>query len=144
MRAQGNLLNLELLLDGGTDPNALVPTDVDDPTRPGQKVSDTALVRAVSSHQEAAVGLLLERGADADMPNSVGQTPIMMAAHRGGLAVVRLLLGRQVQLDSVEEEAGLSAFHFACFSGHAACAAELVLAGCDTTLRSKQGKTGRE
>ena len=47
-------------LDGGAGPNALVATDEDDTTRPGQKVQAAALIAALNCKQEAAAQLLPE------------------------------------------------------------------------------------
>ena len=57
--------------------------------------------------------------------------------------MVKLLLEWKADLDKVENS-GCTAFHMACFQGHADIAEELVRAGCNTTLRSQNGTTGRE
>jgi ankyrin repeat protein len=107
-------------------------------------VRNTALLEALACQQEAAARLLLERGADPSLANSMGGTPLMAAANADSLAGVRLLLARRVALDCVVPAIGGTAFHLACFNGHADVAAALVQAGCDTTVRDKQGTTGRE
>eukprot|EP01047_Picozoa_sp_COSAG01_P050593 COSAG01_NODE_5128_length_4469_cov_4.067506_2_plen_1140_part_00 len=119
-----------------------VQTPRDDPTRPGQKVQTTALCLALAYKHEAAAGLLMERGADASLTNSVGATPLMCAAATGNLAGLQLLLARRVELDFVTS--GSTAFHFACASGHTDVVEALVHAGCDTSLLSSEGQTGRE
>ena len=60
------------------------------------------------------------------------------------MSLVRLLLERGVPVD-VADVLGATAFHSACFAGHTECVAVLVEAGgCDTTLRSENGMTGRQ
>ena len=132
------------LLDGGANPNALVPTDLDDPTRPGQELHDTALIAALDNGQEAAARLLLERGADPSLADTLGQTPLMTAARVGSVAMVEMLLGRRVPLDCHGQLGGGTAFHNACHQGHADVAKALARAGCDTTARDKLGMTGRQ
>ena len=68
----GSLAMVEL--DGGAGPNALVATDEDDTTRPGQKVQAAALIAALNCKQEAAAQLLLEHGADPNLATSRGTT----------------------------------------------------------------------
>jgi ankyrin repeat protein len=140
----GDVAALGRLLDDGVDPNALVQLDADDPTRPGQKWQTTTLVTALARKQEAAVRLLLERGADPSLADSMGLTPLMTAAGAGSLAGVRLLLARRVALDCVIPDVGFTAFHLACAKGHADVAAALVRAGCNTTLQDKDGMAGCE
>jgi ankyrin repeat protein len=141
---EGDVAALGRLLDGGADPNALAQVKVDDPTRPGQKLRSTALLLALKAKQEAAVRRLLERGADPSLADSTGMTPLMNEAGAGSLAGVRLLLARRAALDCAELVSGFTAFHLACLQGHADVAEALVRAGCDTTLRAKNGRTGRE
>jgi hypothetical protein len=141
---QGDVAALGRLLDGGVDPNVLVQSDLDDSRRPGQKVQITPLVTALYCKQEAAARLLLARGADPNLAISTGMAPLIAAANTGNLAGVQLLLTRRVALDCAVPANGFTAFHYACSEGHADVAAALVQAGCDTTLRVKSGRTGRE
>jgi ankyrin repeat protein len=78
------------LLEAGADPNVQLVLHrpdragagrfVDDPLRTGA----TPLLRAAMDGDVAAIGLLLEHGADVDLPNVMGVTPFMAAA---GMAV---------------------------------------------------------
>jgi hypothetical protein len=149
----GNVTAIGQLLDDGTDPDALV--SIKNVAKDGSGVhrgQSTALVMALSYEHEAAARLLLERGADPNLVDSVGQSPLMAAAESGSLAGVRLLLARRVALDCTFpvfhwlglDWTGFTAFHCACINGHADVAVALMRAGCDTTLRAKNGKTGRE
>jgi ankyrin repeat protein len=140
----GDVAAMGRLLDGGADPNALVQSDRDDPARPGRKLQTTAMIMALDCQQEAAARLLLERGADPSLMDSRGVTPLMAAAVAGSLAWVRLLLARRVALDCVVPNSGATAFHYACLNGHADVAVALVQARCNTTLRDKNGATGRQ
>jgi hypothetical protein len=140
----GDIAAMGQLLDGGADPNALVPLGVEDPTRPGQKMRMTALTTALGYKQDAAVQLLLERGADPGLAVSTGLTPLILASIHGSLAAVQLLLAQKVALDCVCRLSGGTAFHYACSGGHVDVAVALVRAGCDTTMRGKDDMTGRD
>ena len=93
-------------------------------------------------HAEAATRLLLDRGADPNVADSAGFTPLMQAAFHGSLAVLRLLLAVGAEESAVREEGGGTAFHFACGQGHADCAEELLRAGCEAGQRDSAGRTG--
>lgn len=58
------------------------------PSKPQQ----TALYRAVSSRQTAAVKFLIENKADVNYPDAEGTTPLILAAEQGSVDIVRLLL----------------------------------------------------
>ena len=60
----------------------------------------------------------------------------------GGAAVVDERT--EAIIDAVNTQTKFTAFHFACGMGHANCAVELVQRGCDMTLRTKNGWTGKD
>eukprot|EP01046_Picozoa_sp_COSAG06_P026679 COSAG06_NODE_2308_length_7109_cov_7.230385_4_plen_697_part_00 len=111
----------------------------------GEKVKTTALYEAVANEQHAAVELLLEHKANPNLPTSLGNTPLMEAAARGHLLILRTLLDRKdIVIDAVNTDSGCTAFHWACGNGNADCAVELARRGCDMTLRTKDGETGKD
>ena len=73
-----------------------------------------------------------------------GMPPLMTAAGRGYLEVVRLLLARDVDLDIQDPDTGGTAFHYACVGNWPECAEVVVRAGCDVSIKDKYGHTGRE
>ena len=131
------------LLESGLDVNALVESGEKHPLT-GQPIRTTALVEALEYKQAAAARLLLDRGADPNLANSVGCTPLMAAATKDSLPLLRLLVEAKAELNAVMPITGMTAFLFACSNGSADCAEALVRAGCDTSLRDKFGKTGRD
>ena len=44
----------------------------------------------------------------------------------------------------MDQRTGSTAFHFACDEGDGGCVEALIRAGCDTTLRDKDGETGQD
>ena len=86
------------LLDGGLDVNALVENGMDRVT--GRPIRCTALIQAVAHKQEGAVRLLLERGADVNLANSTGWTPLMVAAFTDSLPLLPLWRIRAPRFDA--------------------------------------------
>jgi ankyrin repeat protein len=129
----GDVAEMARLLDGGAEPDALIAA------RAGAIDHTTALVHAVGTghgHLDA-VRLLLDRGADPSLAGGAGFTPLMAAAAHGHAGVVRELAARGADLDATHLESGGTAFHFACHTNQAECAAALVALGCDTAIRDK-------
>ena len=90
--------------------------------------------------------LLLEREADIDMPNNVGVTPLMNAVCNLKATTVQLLLAHGLMIGAASLCSDNTAFHCACSIGDACvdCVELLVRAGCDTSLRAKNGETGKD
>ena len=74
--------------------------------------------------------LLISRRADPALRNAYGQTPLHLAAERGNLAVVRLLLGAGTSLEAYDQH-GTAAIHLAAANGHAATVALLLDMGAN-------------
>ncbi|KAL7972789.1 HET protein [Trichoderma sp. SZMC 28014] len=65
----------------------------------------SALRRAVKNGHESVVSMLLARGADINLANGAGYTPLMLAIEKGHENIVKLLLERGANLSmEVEEE----------------------------------------
>jgi uncharacterized protein len=77
---------------------------------------------------------MLSRGLDPDARDRHGQTGLMLAAHAGHLASVRLLIEHRADLN-VTAKFGLSAVMLAVIAGHKEIAQALARAGADLTLR---------
>ncbi len=91
MRAakDGNTEELARQLNTGWDVNARVESLLQSPGGDlgmGQVIiKTTALVAAVAHSHEAATLLLLDRGADPNLADALGNTPLMVAAADGWL-----------------------------------------------------------
>ena len=137
---QGDCGEISKLLDGGGDVNKRATT----PHPSGCTYLVSPLFEAVASNQERAARMLIERGANVDLANSDGTAPLMEAAASGFLDLLRLLLERGADIDLCNPNSGDTALHSACRHNQPDCAEVLVLRGCDTTLRSKQGWTAED
>jgi ankyrin repeat protein len=79
----------------------------------------TALAHAAGLGDIFSMGLLLDAGAEIDLPNGNGITPLMVAADAGQCEAMQLLLkrGAQVNLQAAGGDNN-SALHYAARSGH--------------------------
>jgi ankyrin repeat protein len=89
---------------------------------------------AIKSADAAAIGELLDRGADIDARDRHGQTALMLAAHAGHLDVVAVLIERGAELNATAKF-GLSAVMLAVVAGHFEVAHLLARAGADLSLQ---------
>ncbi|CAB1336127.1 unnamed protein product [Coregonus sp. 'balchen'] len=149
---EASLLGLDnfvyLLLQSGADPNA---RDVDKLTplalaaetghlnvvevllQKGASVQSqtegSLLFEAVASGNPDIISLLLDYGADPDMPNHSGHLPIHCAAYHGHLLVLEQLISA-TKMEAVKKS-GMSPLHSAAAGGHAQCLEVLLNAGYD-------------
>lgn len=116
------------LLDDGADPNALVTP----------KYGQTLLHKAASRPQ--MVSALLSRGADPNVRNSTGGTPLGMAIHWKSLETVKAFVagGADLEFGSNFNETPLIE---ACASGQLEIARFLLQAGADVNAKSSFRKT---
>jgi len=94
----------------------------------------TALHRAVASGRATCVGLLVSAGANVNVVDSAGDTPLIVAAKhcRQSMAAMKCLVGAGCDLERVDAERR-TALHYACYR---AVGAELLLsAGAKTDVQ---------
>lgn len=78
----------------------------------------TPLHRAVDKHQAKAVTLLLDSGADLNLPDVLGYTPLHIAsAGRGSKKIAELLLERRPEVDA-RDTSGMTPLHLAVLCKH--------------------------
>ncbi|KQM67628.1 hypothetical protein ASE75_01460 [Sphingomonas sp. Leaf17] len=102
-----------LLLDAGAAPNGT-----------GEDRVNTALMGVAFKGYADIARLLLDRGADVNRTNSVGQTALMMAALFGHRTIVDLLIDRGADIDATDAS-GNTARTVALAQGNAAMAERL-------------------
>jgi ankyrin repeat protein len=102
----------------------------------------TALHWAASEGRNEVVAILLDKGAQAGIGDANDSTPLMKAASRGHLGVVRLLVqhtgGQGLDATSIHGE---TALHWAVKRGHEAVMAFLLSQGAQATIADRCGMT---
>ncbi|XP_023861046.1 dynein axonemal heavy chain 12 isoform X1 [Salvelinus sp. IW2-2015] len=89
----------------------------------------SVLFEAVASGNPDIISLLLDYGADPDMPNHSGHLPIHRAAYHGHLLVLERLISA-TNMEAVKKS-GMSPLHSAAAGGHTQCLEVLLNAGYD-------------
>ena len=84
---------------------------------------------------------LLQLPLDPDLADVFGHTALAMAAMKGNVAVVRLLLEAGADKDTTIHNHGYTALMLAAARGHLECVRLLLDAGADREKASRNGKT---
>jgi uncharacterized protein len=88
-----------------------------------------------------AATLLLNRGAQVDAADGEGVTPLVLAAYRGQIDVVKLLLEHGALVNARENRNGLSSLSHAVGRGDKELVAVLLSHGADPWLKAADGRT---
>lgn len=88
-----------------------------------------------------AIERILAEGADVDMRNAAGRTPLAEAAKRGRLAAVRALLRHGAEVDVYDTQSGFTPLHLAAEGNHAAVVRRLLAAGANVDARNQWDQT---
>ncbi|MCW3051481.1 MAG: hypothetical protein JWN14_651 [Chthonomonadales bacterium] len=88
----------------------------------------------------ALVKALLDAGADPNVEDEDGRTPLMQTACQGDMRLLNLLLKHKVELRWTDKD-GCTALHLAAKTGMADTVESLLVAGSDLEGRNKAGKT---
>ncbi|EFJ48139.1 hypothetical protein VOLCADRAFT_35590, partial [Volvox carteri f. nagariensis] len=92
------------------------------------------------------VEMLLSAGGNPNRRGKRQETALMLAAQRGHVDVLRVLLGRGAQATAVDQR-GWTALHFGAFAGHAASVRAILTATAPSArsslleLRTGKGET---
>ena len=161
-----SLKMIELLLDAGANPNAQLklfpPFRALGPDRGADlmlTIGATPLLRAAKALDAPAVALLLKHGANPNLPNMRGTTPVMAAAGLGSVdadtrgvfttedtamrsvASLKLLLDNGGEINLKDNIRGQTPLHGAAFWGWNPAVELLVARGADLNAKDNQGKT---
>lgn len=112
----------------------------DRPLLKTKKVYDTSLMRAVKADDEDSVRTLLYSHVDANERNYAGVTPLSVAAEKGNLTIVKLLVdvgGADVNLPS---SFGVTPLIAASAAGHTDVVKFLINNGANSTVTDSMGK----
>lgn len=99
----------------------------------------TALMWAGQGDSEAIVKLLIDRGADVNIPDSDGLTILMLAAEQNWTIVAQLLIHNNVNLDVAHDD-GQTALMMAAAEGNIDIVKLLIENGADIDRLSNEGK----
>ncbi len=127
---------VRMLLDAGAHPDRGRSAE-----GPGENIVDymnggwTTLLRAVMDRPMELIELLLDRGANPNIASSAfRKTALMQAAEWGRPDVIRLLVERGADLDTISPAWG-TALSVACYEEQEPCVATLLELGADARLR---------
>jgi ankyrin repeat protein len=101
----------------------------------------TALHLAASTGNLPVFNLLLENGADTDVKNDVGETPLNYAVYYGSEPIVQLLLQQSLQEVKTRANDGESLLHYAVRGGHLSMMDLLLMT--EPTLLEEDDNNGR-
>ena len=112
------------LLAAGADPNECYGPD-----------EEAALLVAAIEGRERIVEVLLAAGADVNMGDNVGYTPLMGAVCAASLPIVNKLLSAGADVNRVCTRSGATALHDAAAGNHLQIAQSLLAAGAEANAK---------
>ncbi|KAI9346808.1 ankyrin repeat-containing domain protein [Zopfochytrium polystomum] len=138
--------NLDLvtsILKKGANPDNLVVVPVfipDDPAEPPGTLTTTALHISSQINLPEFLAVLLDHGADINIRDSKGESPLITAVSENSGDCARLLLERGADV-TIASDSGETALHAACRNAHAEMAALLLDRGADVNARDHDEAT---
>jgi ankyrin repeat protein len=125
----GNATQIESLLKSGHNINEQMPGG-----------DDTALAWAVHQGKLDTVKLLIDKGAQLDIPDKYRNTALMLAAAKGYTEIVKLLTDKGVKLD-IQNTFGNTALQLAAYNGHTEIVKLLTIKGAKLDIQNTLGNT---
>jgi ankyrin repeat protein len=102
--------------------------------------ADPRLIEAVKRQDAAAVGAMLGKGVDVNVPEADGATALAWAAHRDHLEIARLLIKAGADANAANE-LGVTPLMLAAVNGSAPLVGLLLEAGADPSVARPSGET---
>ncbi|MBI5580109.1 MAG: ankyrin repeat domain-containing protein [Deltaproteobacteria bacterium] len=100
----------------------------------------TAILAASAQGYPRIVRLLLDAGANPDIANLLGITPLMYGAPYRNSKICQILIEYGANLD-LTDVYGMTALMVATLSGHEGIVQKLIKAGADITIKDRKGRT---
>ena len=98
--------------------------------------------RTILHHTKGDISELLARGADPNIADEGGWTPLMCAASSGDLIKVKLLINHEIIDVNLTNETGCTALHYASSKGHIDIVSALLQKeGISLNIQEKYGKS---
>ena len=129
MKASWNVAGY--LMDHGADVKDIAPD------------GGSVLHRIAHYHAPEMMQKAISKGAEVDLQNRWGRTPLHVAARRGCVEVAGVLLKHGAKVNAVTRE-GWTPLHVARKSGHADMVKFLLSRGADPEIKDSSGKTASE
>lgn len=127
----GSVSAVRRVLDEGVSPDTLV-------------YEATPLMWAIWDDRYYVAKLLIDRGADVNLPDENGYTSLMAACNMGNLRMAKLLLDEGADVNAVELTYGTSALQSCCEGGNEAVFDLLIKRGADVQHIDKYGGNSLE
>jgi uncharacterized protein len=102
---------------------------------------ETALHRASAYGRTNAAQFLLTHGADPNINDATGLTPLLSASYHGYLDIVSMLIDRGANINAPEKDGMFTPLHEATMKGHTKIVEFLLAHGANPMAKTKDGRT---
>lgn len=106
----------------------------------GNKQFSSLFLEAAASGQSKLIEIMLRHGADVNVTDEAGKTPLMLAVESGHKEIVELLIRQNAAID-MRDQHGHTALFRAAHVGNFDIASLLINAGSDVQIKSEYGNT---
>lgn len=105
-----------------------------------RKADDKAFLTAVLQGNTTVTRQYLDAGANIEVTNDSGRTPLALAALKSNAEMVTLLLAKGAKVNA-QDPAGMTPLMWAAFGGNPHIVQELLAKGAEVTLKDAKGGT---
>lgn len=133
------IITASLKADNDQIVNAL-RDDVEFATIAVDRYGHSSLAISAMKGMDEAAGEIIHHGANVELKNYVGATPLHVAAGHGQLEVAKVLLESDARVNVRDDHLGYTPLHEAAHVGHSALVSLLMDAGANHLQKDKRGK----